>query len=71
VVGYLYDKIGFKIIYLALMIIALTNSLVAYHALHIGWLYFICILACYMVIGGIFALFPASFEKTFGNKYGP
>lgn len=57
--GYLYDKFGFKTIFNSLMIIAAVNSIGYYYALNVGWLYFICVLACYMVVGGVFALFPA------------
>ena len=35
------------------------------------WLYFLCILLNYMSIGGMFALFPTSVTKVFGEEFGP
>lgn len=41
--GGLYDKLGFKKIFIFLMTVCTLNSLVCYYARNVEWLYFICI----------------------------
>lgn len=69
-VGFLYDLFGFKTLYIALMSISLLNSLICYDAVHYPWLYFLSIQLNYIVLGGIFALYPAPASATFGDKIG-
>ena len=69
-IGIVYDLVGFKGPFLFLMVINLINSLICYQAVHSQFWYFICIQLNYVVLGGIFALFPAPASKTFGNKIG-
>lgn len=70
-VGALYDKLGFKPIFTVLMLINTFNAFICYHVRKVMWLYIICIELNYVVLAGIFALFPAPAIKTFGPKYGP
>lgn len=70
-VGYLYDKIGFKPINIALMIIALFAACFSVYSVRSAPFYFIIIQLNYMVIGGIFALFPTPAANTFGKEKGP
>ena len=65
------DKIGFKKIFLALMIIQLINSLVSYWAAWMPAAYFICVLVNYMAIGGLYAIFPVTVTNLFGLEIGP
>ena len=53
------------------MIINAINAVFCYQVRDIMWIYIICIELNYLVLGGIFAVFPASVVKTFGLKYGP
>lgn len=69
-VGFLYDKFGFRTIFIGLMIINIVNSLIAYEARYNETLYFACIQMNYLVLAGIFALFPTPVAKTFGPKFG-
>ena len=69
-VGFLYDKLGFKTIFIALMMINAANSLVAYSARYNDALFFACVQLNFMVFAGMFALFPTPVGKTFGDKYG-
>ena len=70
-VGQLYDKLGFKPIFFTLMIFNIINGLICYRVKEITWAYIICIEMNYLVIGGIFSVFPAPVIKTFGLFYGP
>ena len=69
-VGQLYDMFGFRKIFLILMLINIVNSAVCYHVKKIDWLFFICVQLNYLVLAGVFALFPAPASKTFGKRYG-
>ena len=53
------------------MSVEMANSLVCYWAAYAPPLYFICILLNYIVIGGIYALFPVSVQSCFGLEFGP
>ena len=70
-VGGLYDKFGFKKIFIPLMILNLLLSIFAYPAKEHASLFFICILLNYFVQAGLFSLFPTPAAKTFGYTYGP
>ena len=70
-VGHLYDRHGFKAIFNFLMTINTLNGLVCYQVKTIPWLYIICIELNYVVLGGIYPMFVAPVNKTFGLKYGP
>ena len=54
-----------------LMIINAINAVVCYQVREIMWIYIICIELNYLVLAGIFSVYPASVVKTFGLKYGP
>lgn len=69
-VGYLYDILGFRILFFVLMVINIANSVICYPAVNIPWLYFLCIQLNYFVIGGVFSLFPAPATNTFGGANG-
>lgn len=71
VLGATVDKAGFKKLFTILMSVQLVNSLVCYWAAYIPALYFICIMVNYMVIGGIFAIFPVAVTNVFGLEAGP
>jgi len=69
-IGALYDKVGFRFIFAILMVVNAANAFICYHVRETMWLYIICIELNYMVLAGIFALFPAPAIKTFGPKHG-
>ena len=69
--GAIADRVGFKKLFSILMFIQLINSLVCYWAAFETSLYFACVLVNYMVIGGIFAIFPVAVTNVFGLKTGP
>lgn len=52
------------------MVINIVNSAIAYNARNKETLYFICIQLNYLVLAGIFALFPTPVASTFGPLYG-
>jgi MFS family permease len=68
--GYLYDRFGFKILFNILMVLNIVNAFSAYHLKSIPSLFFISIQLNFLVIGGIFAIFPAPATQTFGKRYG-
>ena len=69
--GTLVDKYSFRYLLSILMWIQLVNSLVCYWAAYEPALFFICILINYMVLGGLFAIFPVSVTNVFGLEHGP
>jgi len=54
-----------------LMSIQLANSMLCYWAAYVPSLFFICVLVNYMVIGGMYAIFPSSVQNCFGLEFGP
>lgn len=68
--GALYDKFGFRPLFMTIMIVCTINSLICYPARNIEWLYFVCIQLNYFVMAGIFSTFPTPVAKTFGPRYG-
>ena len=54
-----------------LMAIQLFNSLVCFWAAYNAGAYFICVMLNYMVLGGLFAIFPVSVTNVFGLEFGP
>ena len=68
--GYLYDKLGFKTIFLFLMLINTINSAISYEARNNETLYFACIQMNYLVLAGCFSLYPTAISNTFGPKCG-
>jgi hypothetical protein len=62
---------GFKVIFTILMLLNLANGLICYRVKTISWAYIICIEFNYLVIGGIYSVFPATAIRTFGIYYGP
>jgi MFS family permease len=70
-VGHLYDRLGFKPILNALMAINIANAMFCYQLKMLTVPYVACIELNYLVLGGIFAVFPAPVIKTFGIYYGP
>ena len=71
VIGAFVDKVGFKRLFMGLMIVQLGNSLVCYWAAWIPAAYFICVLLNYMVVGGMYAIFPVTVTNVFGLEIGP
>lgn len=69
--GFLVDRYSFRTLYAILMAIQLVNACVCFWAAYVPALYFICILTNYMVLGGLFAVFPVSVMNCFGLKHGP
>jgi peptidoglycan/LPS O-acetylase OafA/YrhL len=53
------------------MFLNFANGLICYRVKTISWAYIICIELNYLVIGGIYSVYPASVIKTFGIYYGP
>ena len=70
-IGTLYDYLGFKKIFSVLMILNAINGVVCYQVRDTMWIYIICVELNYLVLAGIFAVFPAAVIKTFGLKHGP
>mmetsp|Transcript_4692 Transcript_4692/g.7993 ORF Transcript_4692/g.7993 Transcript_4692/m.7993 type:complete len:148 (+) Transcript_4692:756-1199(+) len=68
--GFLYDRIGFKPIFFTLMLLNVVTSLICYWARNHQYAYYCCILSTYVVIAGIYALFPTAVFKTFGKERG-
>jgi len=71
-VGYLYDKVGFKVLMYALMVINVLNSYFCYNFAEKEQTYafLTSVELNYMVIGGVFALFPTACLNTFGPRFG-
>ena len=69
--GTLVDKYSFKLLMGILMAIQLVNACVCFWAAYVPALYFICILVNYLVLGGLFAVFPVSVTNVFGLELGP
>ena len=69
--GWLYDQVGFKKIFLALMTLNFMNALFCFHARNSEWAFFISIQLCYLVNSGVFSTFPLPILQTFGSKFGP
>jgi hypothetical protein len=53
------------------MFLNFANGLICYRVKTISWAYITCIEFNYLVIGGIYSVFPAPVIKTFGIYYGP
>jgi hypothetical protein len=53
------------------MLLNIVNGLICYRVKTISWAYIACIEFNYLVIGGIYSVFPAPAIKTFGIYYGP
>ena len=70
-VGQLYDRIGFKPIFTFIMLLNVINGVICYRVKAITWAFIACIELNYLVIGGIYSVFPAPAIKTFGIYYGP
>ena len=70
-IGLLYDYFGFKKIFNVLMIINTINGVFCYQVRNTMWIYILCVELTYLVLAGVFAVFPAAVVKTFGLKYGP
>ena len=71
VFGALVDKYSFRCLMSILMAIQLANSMLCFWAAYVPWLFFICVLVNYMVIGGMYAIFPSSVQNCFGLELGP
>ena len=69
--GTLVDKYSFKLLMGILMAIQLVNACVCFWAAYVPALFFICILVNYLVLGGLFAVFPVSVTNVFGLELGP
>lgn len=69
--GFLQDRISFRVLLGIIMTIQLLVSLIVYWVTEIPALYVMCVFLNYFEIGGLFAIFPGSVTNTFGLKYGP
>ena len=69
--GTLVDKYSFRLLMGILMAIQLVNACVCFWAAYVPALFFICILVNYLVLGGLFAVFPVSVTNVFGLELGP
>lgn len=69
--GTLVDKYSFRFLLSILMVIQLFNSLVCFWAAYNPGCYFMCVLMNYMVLGGLFAVFPVSVTRLYGLEFGP
>lgn len=70
VFGMLYDKYGFRPLFILLMCVNIANSLLCYPLRSSTSLFLICIETNYLVIAGVFAIFPVPVTKTFGPRFG-
>jgi hypothetical protein len=71
IVGSLYDLCGFKSIFYSLMTLATILAFTVYKARINPPVYFLLIQLNYLVIGGVFALFPTPVYNTFGSEKAP
>ena len=65
------DFYSFKYLFTILTCIQLVNSLVQYWMAWYPVAYFICIMANYLYLGAIFAIFPTAVQNVFGLEQGP
>ena len=54
------DKYSFKRLLSILTVVQVINSLIQYWMAWYPAMYFLCIMANYMYLGGIFAIFPTA-----------
>ena len=71
VLGALVDKVGFKKLFIILMVIQLINSVGCYWAAFVPSLYFMCVMLNYLCLGGLFAIFPVAVTNVYGLAAGP
>lgn len=71
VIGTILDKVGFKTIMIGLMLIQLVISISCYWAVYVPALYFTSILLNFVVVSGIFTIFPVAVNNVFGLESGP
>ena len=64
--GTLYDKLGFKKIFIFIMILNGLNGLFVYRLRHIEWIFIIGIELTYFIFAGTYAVYPTAIYKTFG-----
>ena len=69
--GLLADRYSFRLLLSILMTIQLVNACVCFWAAYVPALYFICVLVNYLVVGGLFTIFPVSVTNVFGLERGP
>lgn len=69
--GTLVDRYSFKALMSILMTIQLVNACVCFWAAFVPALYFVCILADFMVIAGLYTVFPVCVTNIFGLELGP
>ena len=69
--GFLFDKIGFKILMLFFLTLQLVNSITVFYAVHITPIYIIFQVCNYMVNAGFFVVLATENAKLFGIRYGP
>ena len=69
--GMLADKYSFRFLLSILMAIQLGNACVCFWAAYVPALFFICVLVNYLVLGGLFAIFPVCVTSVFGLERGP
>ena len=71
IVGSLYDYLGFRKIFFALMVMNIFLSFFSYNFKTNDAVWFMCIQMNYIVVAGIFALFPTPTYNTFGEDKAP
>lgn len=64
--GRLVDKYSFKTLMNILMAVNLVNACVCFWAAYVPALFFICIMVNYLVLGGIYTIFPVSVTNVYG-----
>jgi MFS family permease len=66
--GFLYDKVGFKKLFVLLTVIEIAISASLYFAREAHWIFYILVVLSGALLAGVFALMPAFVQKTFGIK---
>ena len=69
--GFLYDKVGYKCIFYAVMTVNALNGLLSYRYRHNEALFVISIELTYIVFSGVYSILPTATHVTFGPKQGP
>ena len=68
--GKLIDTMGFKKLYSILLMMQLSNVIIAFLCVKITPIFFICVLVNFFCLGASFICMPAGCAKVFGTKWG-
>jgi MFS family permease len=71
VIGYLYDKYGFRQLFYILVVSNTVAAFTCYSARYNEWTFFFVIQLSFFASSGMFALFPTAVCNTFGSNHGP